>query len=161
MTASLRASVVVMTMNRPGPLRRCLDSLAAQTMPVDAFEVILVDASDGPVGDVADAYRDRLGLVHHPTPNLGVSAQPEHRRQAGPRPRRCLPRRRLRGRLGAEDRDLVDRWRLAGGSLVSCPDASSVTSIVRRSPGSSVSTSTTAAAPGATTGSALGPGAGR
>ena len=27
------------------------------------------------------------------------------------------------GRFAAEDRDLVDRWRLAGGSLVSCPGA--------------------------------------
>ena len=62
-----------MTMNRPGPLRRCLESLAAQTMPRESFEVILVDASDRPVGDVATDFEPRLDIVHHPTPNLGVS----------------------------------------------------------------------------------------
>jgi hypothetical protein len=160
-TASLRASVVVMTMNRPGPLRRCLDSLAAQTMPVDAFEVILVDASDGPVGDVADAYRDRLGLVHHPTPNLGVSAN----RNTGVRLAHAPVVAFLDDGCAGGSVPRTGTSRTGGASRAGASSAartpSSVTSIVRRSPGSSASTSTTAAAPGATTGSGGCGGAGR
>ena len=203
MTA-LRVSVVVMTMNRSGPLRRCLESLTAQTMPRESFEVILVDASDPPVGDVATDFERRLSLVHHPTPNLGVSgnrntgvalahapvvafldddcvagpgwlerltaevearpdclaggrvenARPENAVAVAGQviaegvdsfynppggPTRFLPGLNFAfardrylalggcdprfGRLGAEDRDLADRWRLAGGGLAGCPDA--------------------------------------
>jgi glycosyltransferase involved in cell wall biosynthesis len=201
---ALRVSVVVMTMDRPGPLRRCLDSLAAQTMPPAELEVVLVDASDPPVDDVAVELRDRLNVIHHPTENLGVSgnrntgvalarapvvafldddcvAEPVWLERltaeveadpgclAGGRVEngrpgsavavagqvitegvdaffnppggtaRFLPGLNVAfardrylalggcdprfGRLGAEDRDLADRWRLAGGCLVSCPDA--------------------------------------
>lgn len=66
-------SVIVMTFNRPGSLRRCLESLAAQTLPSEQFEVVLVDASDVPVIDVAADFSGRLRLVHLPGPNLGVA----------------------------------------------------------------------------------------
>jgi len=66
-------SVIVMTFNRPGPLRRCLESLAAQTLPPEQFEVVLVDASDVPVVDIAREFSGRLRLVHLPGPNLGVA----------------------------------------------------------------------------------------
>ena len=43
-------SIVVPTLGRPGALARCLESLAAQTLPASAFEVIVVDdGSPAPV----------------------------------------------------------------------------------------------------------------
>jgi cellulose synthase/poly-beta-1,6-N-acetylglucosamine synthase-like glycosyltransferase len=65
-------SVIVMTFNRPEPLRRCLESLASQTLPSDQFEVVLVDASNVPVVDVVAEFSGPLRLVHLPGPNLGV-----------------------------------------------------------------------------------------
>jgi GT2 family glycosyltransferase len=62
-----------MTFNRPGPLRRCFESFACQTLPSDQFEVALVDASDVPVGDIVADFSGRLRLVHLPGPNLGVA----------------------------------------------------------------------------------------
>jgi len=41
--SSLRVSVVIPTFRRPAALSRCLDALAAQTIPRDAFEVVVVD----------------------------------------------------------------------------------------------------------------------
>ncbi|HEX7636962.1 MAG TPA: glycosyltransferase, partial [Burkholderiaceae bacterium] len=38
-----RISVVMPTFRRPRLLARCLDALLAQTLPGDAFEVIVVD----------------------------------------------------------------------------------------------------------------------
>jgi GT2 family glycosyltransferase len=66
-------SVIVMTFNRPGPLRRCLESLTLQTLPQDQFEVVLVDASDVPVVDIVAEFSCRLRLVHLPGRNLGVA----------------------------------------------------------------------------------------
>ena len=199
-----RVSVVVMTMNRPEPLRRCLESLAAQTMARDEFEVVLVDVSDPPVHEVAAALHDRLRISHHPARNAGVSGnrnrgvelarapvvafldddciaesrwlelltaevEADPTALAGGRVENARPRNAIAvagqlitegvdaffnppggtarflpglnvvflraryldlggcdvrfGGLGAEDRDLADRWRLAGGRLVSCPAA--------------------------------------
>ena len=199
-----RVSVVVRTFNRPGSLRRCLESLAAQTLPRDAFELILVDTSDQPVQNVVTEFAGRLHMIHHPRPNLGVAgnrnagaarsrapiiafldddcvADPrwlEHMTTAVEAHPRCLvggavhhpdpanayaaagqtiteavhdffnppggePRfvpglnfavERERylaisgcdegfGRLAAEDRDFIDRWRLSEGQLLFCPDA--------------------------------------
>ena len=70
---SFTFSVIVMTFNRPEPLRRCLESLASQSLPSDQFEVVLVDASNVPVVDVVAAFFGRLRLVHLPGPNLGVA----------------------------------------------------------------------------------------
>ena len=72
-TKGVTVSVIVMTFNRPGPLRRCLESLAAQTLPSQQFEVVLVDASDVPVVDVVAEFSGRLRLVHLPGPNRGVA----------------------------------------------------------------------------------------
>ncbi len=196
-----RASVVVMTFNRPGGLRRCLTSLASQSLDPRAFEVVVVDVSTPPVGDVVAAFGERLRIIHHVAPNLGVAANrnvgarmargrmlafldddciasptwlanlleaverdpralvgatvahPEPNQAAAAagqvitevvhrffnppdQPARFLPglnfaldRERFLalggcdtdfGRLAAEDRDFVDRWRQAGGRLVVC-----------------------------------------
>ena len=69
-----RVSVIVMTFNRPAPLRRCLTSLTAQTLSPEAFEVIVVDASDRPARDVLAGFAGRLRVAHHVTPNLGVAS---------------------------------------------------------------------------------------
>jgi GT2 family glycosyltransferase len=72
-TTDVTCSVIVMTFNRRGPLRRCLESLACQTLPSDQFEVVLVDASDVPVFDIVADFSGQLRLVHLPGPNLGVA----------------------------------------------------------------------------------------
>jgi GT2 family glycosyltransferase len=199
-----RVSVIVMTVDRPGPLRRCLESLAAQSIPLDAFEVVVVEASAKPAAGLIGEFAGRLRLSQHLSPNYGVAGNRNVgvARARGPivafldddcvadpgwleaittaveaNPR-CLvggpvansypsnavavagqvitegidgffnpsgeePRffpglnfavdresylamggcdRRF-GRLAAEDRDFVDRWRLAGGSLAGCAAA--------------------------------------
>lgn len=197
-------SVIVMTLNRPAPLRRCLASLARQTLAPGAFEVVVVDTSDRPVDDVLETFAGRLRLIHHVGPNLGVAgnrntgvalargtvvafldddcvADPRWLEQIttavearphvlvgglveNPHPTNPVavagqiithgvdaffnpPGREPRfvpglnfavqrerylaiggcddrfGRLAAEDRDLVDRWRLAGGDLARCRTA--------------------------------------
>ena len=68
------ASVVVMTFNRPDALRRCLASLAAQTLDPGTFEVVVVDVSSPPVDAVLEDFREAVRLTHHPAPNLGVAA---------------------------------------------------------------------------------------
>lgn len=72
-TTSLRASVVVMTFNRPDGLRRCLASLAAQSLDRADFDVVVVDVSTPPVSAVIADFREQLVLVHHPAANLGVA----------------------------------------------------------------------------------------
>lgn len=44
----IRLSVLVPTYERPGLLRACLASLAAQDVPADDFEVVVVDDGSGP-----------------------------------------------------------------------------------------------------------------
>ncbi len=199
-----RVSVIVMTLDRPGPLRRCLESLAAQSISHDCFEVIVVDASAEPAVSLLADFAGRLRLSHHVGPNHGVAgnrnvgvarargpvvafldddcvadpgwleavtdvveanprflvgglvanAYPSNAvavagqviaegvydffNPSGEEPRffaglnfavdresylaigGCDPG---FGRLAAEDRDFVDRWRVAGGSLAGCPAA--------------------------------------
>ena len=71
--ATPRVSVIVMTLDRPLSLRRCLASLAAQTLLRETFEVILVDVSKRPVRNVAAAYGGVLNLVHDIGSNRGVA----------------------------------------------------------------------------------------
>lgn len=69
----IRSSVVVMTFNRPASLRRCLESLGAQSFDRSDYEVIIVDASTTPMGTVVAEFSDRLNLVHREVANLGVA----------------------------------------------------------------------------------------
>ncbi|QVL52800.1 MAG: glycosyltransferase [Cyanobium sp. M30B3] len=69
-----QASVVVMTFNRPDGLRRCLASLAAQSLDSQSFEVVVVDVSSPPMDQVLAPFRQRLQLSHQPAPNRGVAA---------------------------------------------------------------------------------------
>ncbi|MEU8353649.1 glycosyltransferase [Streptomyces sp. NPDC048845] len=63
MTPPPRCSVIVPTYNRVDLLRYTLDSLVRQSLPRDAFEVLVVDdgSSDG-TADLVASYRDRLDL---------------------------------------------------------------------------------------------------
>ncbi len=78
--ADPRISVIVPHMNQPDALGRCLASLAAQSIGVDAFEVIVVDngSRDDCSGVVAGFDGGRL--LHEPEPgpgparNTGVAA---------------------------------------------------------------------------------------
>jgi GT2 family glycosyltransferase len=195
--------VIVMTRDRPEALRRCLESLAAQTL-APSFEVVVVDASQAAAVEVVDAFAARLRVVYRAVENGGVAANRnvgvelaggvhvafldddcvadarwlERITAAARRDPRALVGGRVENRspedavaaagqvitegvdlffnggraeprflpglnfavererylaiggcdpsfarLAAEDRDFVDRWRLAGGRLVSCPDA--------------------------------------
>jgi len=202
--ADCDVSVVVVTWNREEPLRRCLESLAAQSFPHDRMEVVLVDVSDPPVRGVVAEFANRLCLRHEVFSNQGVAinrnhgarvaggrwlafidddcvadsewltelmreARDDHRALVGGRitiapgaglwaivgqvvldvvhahfnpssgpvtflPGGCILGSRERflalegldarfGLLGAEDRDLCDRWRESGGFLSYCPGA--------------------------------------
>jgi glucosyl-dolichyl phosphate glucuronosyltransferase len=69
------ASVIVPTRNRAPVLRACLQSLAAQTMPAERFEVIVVDnGSSDDTAAVARAFDGplRLRLLHEPEPGLHI-----------------------------------------------------------------------------------------
>jgi glycosyltransferase involved in cell wall biosynthesis len=63
MTDSLNCSVIIPTYNRAELLRCTLDSLVRQTLPVDRFEVLVVDdgSSDG-TADVVEEYQGVLNL---------------------------------------------------------------------------------------------------
>jgi glycosyltransferase involved in cell wall biosynthesis len=63
-----------MTFNRPAALRRCLASLAAQTMSTDTFDVVVVDVSTPPVTNILAEFAAQLDLVHVVVPNGGVAA---------------------------------------------------------------------------------------
>jgi len=66
-------SVVVMSFNRPQALERCLASLAAQTLAMQKFEVVLVDVSDPPNHPQVARYGERLTLRHRIETNRGVA----------------------------------------------------------------------------------------
>lgn len=59
----IRASVVIPTRDRANVLAACLESLTRQTLPADAFEVIVVNnGSRDATPDVAASYSTRLNL---------------------------------------------------------------------------------------------------
>lgn len=74
-------SAIVCTYDRPAYLERALESLAAQTLSPDAYEVLVVDNTPaGSAAAVAAAFRERvphLVYVQEPEPGLG------HARNAG------------------------------------------------------------------------------
>src|SRR5262245_8218338 len=74
---SPRVSVVIPTYNRARDLRRCLDSLVAQSFR--DFEVLVCD--DGSTDDtatVAAAFEARLDLTYHWAENFGGPARPRN-----------------------------------------------------------------------------------
>ncbi|HEX7290207.1 MAG TPA: glycosyltransferase, partial [Conexibacter sp.] len=64
-------SVVVPTVGRSDVLARCLAALAAQTLPADAFEVVVVDDARG--GETAIALPDGLRARVHRTGGTGAA----------------------------------------------------------------------------------------
>ena len=72
----VECSVVIPTRDRPGPLDTCLGALAAQTLPRDRFEVIVVD--DGSRAPVTPRLRRLARTAQHRTSR--------RRRAQAPRP---------------------------------------------------------------------------
>lgn len=74
-TASPSFSVVVPAYGRPARLARCLAALAAQTLPADAFEVVICDdGSPEPLAPVAAPFAGRLRVRVLRQPNAGPAA---------------------------------------------------------------------------------------
>ena len=72
------ASVVVPTFNRADDLRRCLDSLVAQTRT--DFEVLVCDdGSTDDTSEVVEPYRQLLDLTYSTDANFGGPARPRNR----------------------------------------------------------------------------------
>jgi GT2 family glycosyltransferase len=63
---TLAAGVVVPTRGRPRLLERCLDALAAQDLPPEEYEVVVVD--DGPDAETAAVVAARPGVRYLCTP---------------------------------------------------------------------------------------------
>ena len=121
--ATPTVSVVVPTHGRPESLSRCLEALAAQTLPHDAFEVIVSDdGSPTPVDEIVARFTERM--------TVRVVRRP----RSGPAAARNEGARNARGRLLAFTDDdcvpaphwlelLVERMRrhpghMIGGSIV-------------------------------------------
>ncbi len=71
----MKASVIIPTRNRADVLVRCLAALTRQTLPIDEFEVLVVDnGSIDSTCDVAKAYGQSLQLTYvtAPVPGLHV-----------------------------------------------------------------------------------------
>jgi glycosyltransferase involved in cell wall biosynthesis len=69
------ASVIIPTWNRPGPLRRLLSDLDAQTLPARDFEVIVVDDGSTPsVAETVASLRLRLTFRVLRQENAGAAA---------------------------------------------------------------------------------------
>ncbi len=75
-----RISVLIATYERPGLLRACLDSFAAQTLDRSEYEVVVVDdgSRDGDLSSVLDAVRDELQVVGLRIEHGGRSAAKNH-----------------------------------------------------------------------------------
>src|SRR5262249_24791487 len=68
-------SVVITTLDRRDLFERCLAGFAAQTLPRERFEVVVVDdGSREPVADIVERYRDRLRLTYLYQENRGLAA---------------------------------------------------------------------------------------
>jgi glycosyltransferase involved in cell wall biosynthesis len=68
-------SVIIPAYNRPGPLRRCIVSLASQVYPREKFEIIIVDdGSEPPVATSLSDFSCDLHIVHIQQPHEGVAA---------------------------------------------------------------------------------------
>lgn len=70
-----RISVVIPTYNRSGFLRATLESLVAQSLPPDEFEVIVSDdGSSDDSADVVKSFTERLRIKYHFQEDLGFRA---------------------------------------------------------------------------------------
>src|SRR4029450_2174872 len=70
-----RISVIIPTLDRPEELRRCLESLAHQSLRRHEYEIIVVD--DGglrPLDDVVVSFRERLQIVLYRQQRSGPGA---------------------------------------------------------------------------------------
>lgn len=68
-------SLIVLTYNRPGPLKRCLESIVRIDKGETSFEVVVVD--DGSSADnksVIDGFEDRLQIRYLRKPRGGVAS---------------------------------------------------------------------------------------
>lgn len=111
-------SVVVPTHGRPAGLTRCLEALASQSLPRDAFEVIVSDdGSPTPVPPIVEPFVDRLAV------------RVVRRSRSGPAAARNEGARHARGRLLAFTDDdcvpspqwlelLVERMRRHPGHMI-------------------------------------------
>src|SRR5687767_7876993 len=71
----LTFSVVIPTYNRPLQLQQCLEGLANQDYPREAFEVIVVDdGGEHPLTKINDHYQTRLSLVFLKQANAGQAS---------------------------------------------------------------------------------------
>lgn len=68
-------SVVIPTWNRPAELARCLEGFAAQDVPPERFEIVVVDdGSDTDTETAVAPFRGRLDLRLERRPHMGVAA---------------------------------------------------------------------------------------
>jgi len=75
MNPKVDISLIVLTYNRPGPLERCLESIARMDKGGASFEVLVVD--DGSAADnkgVIDGFRGRLEIEYLLKPRGGVAS---------------------------------------------------------------------------------------
>jgi len=86
-TLQLRLSIIVCTYNRRDLLEQCLESLVAQTMSQELFEIIVVDnnSNDGTAERVR-AWQERLPFIHY---LLETEQGLSHARNAGLRQARA------------------------------------------------------------------------
>jgi glycosyltransferase involved in cell wall biosynthesis len=69
----MKASVIIPTRNRADTLARCLESLTCQTLPAEAFEVLVIDnGSTDHTPDVAEKYNSLLQLTYITAPEPGL-----------------------------------------------------------------------------------------
>jgi glycosyltransferase involved in cell wall biosynthesis len=80
----MKASIIIPTHNRANTLDRCLKSLTQQTMPSDAFEVLVIDnGSIDQTFDTVQHYAPSLKLTYVKSPEPGLHvARHEGMRQA-------------------------------------------------------------------------------
>ncbi len=68
-------SVVIAACNRTAQLSACLDALAAQSLPTDSFEVVVVDdGGAAPAAPVVESFAARLNIRSMRQPNAGPAA---------------------------------------------------------------------------------------
>src|SRR5256885_6294311 len=69
-----RISVIIPTFNRAGMLGATLESLAAQTLPTDQYEVVVDDGSQDATPEICRSFASRMPLNYLHIENSGISA---------------------------------------------------------------------------------------